>query len=196
MRAYRFSYENPMPRTRFSSRFPMLSCPSFDGSRYVSLAVQDTSMSFDPNHDMADVREHLRHARTIAPELVAYVIDRACRRFQAQHPAAKGHVASLIKSGAFADATLALLELELPQWKLRRLIFEDGEWYCALSRGLGIPVELDDMAEATHECLPLAILSAFVEAQRRSLNTGEVRPKSVPQVRASQGRALCCDNFA
>jgi hypothetical protein len=164
----------------------------------LSVTAQGTSMSFDRNHDqvLRDLQEHLRHARTIAPELIAHVIDRACRRFQAQHPAAKERVASLIKSEAFADATLALLELELPQWKLRRLIFEDGEWYCALSRRLGLPAELDDMAEATHECLPLAILSAFVDARRRSPSASEVRPKSVPQVRASQGYALGCDNFA
>src|SRR5712692_501697 len=145
-------------------------------------------MSFDPNHDqvLRELQEHLRHARTITPELLADVTARACLRFHAHHPTAKARVARLIEAGGLADATLALLELELPQWKLRRLIFEDGEWYCALSRRLGLPVELDDMAEARHESLPLAILSAFVEARHRSLNASEVRPNSVPQVRASQ----------
>ena len=28
-------------------------------------------------------------------------------------------------------AALALVELELPAWKLRRLIYEDGEWLCS-----------------------------------------------------------------
>jgi hypothetical protein len=155
-------------------------------------------MSFDPNHDQAlrDLQEHLCHVRTITPQLLARVTDRACLRFHAHHPTTRARVARLIEAGGLADATLALLELELPQWKLRRLIFEDGEWYCALSRRLGLPVELDDMAEARHESLPLAILSAFVDARCRSLSAGEAPPMSVPQVRASQGRALGCDNFA
>jgi hypothetical protein len=52
------------------------------------------------------------------------------------------------------------------------------------------------MAEASHESLPLAILSAFVDARRQSLPAGEGRPKSVPQVRPTQAYAICCDNFA
>ena len=110
--------------------------------------------------------------------LMADVMARASGHLQAQH---RTRVAHLIESNAFADATLALLELERPQWKLRRLIYEDGEWHCSLSKHIGLPAELDDeMAEASHESLPLAILSAFVEAGRHSLVAGEGRPRSVP----------------
>ena len=65
------------------------------------------------------------------------VIARVGPRLQVQHPTAKAKVARLIESGAFADATLAVLELELPQWKLRRLIYEDGEWHRSLSKHIG-----------------------------------------------------------
>ena len=155
-------------------------------------------MSFDRNHEevLRALQEQLRRARTITPGLMAEVIARACPRLRAQQRSAKARVIRLIESGAFADATLALLELELPQWKLRRLIYEEGEWHCSLSKHIGLPAELDDMAEATHESLPLAILSAFVEARRHSLTAGEDRPKSVPQVRPTQAYAICCDNFA
>ena len=155
-------------------------------------------MSFDPNHaeHLRGLQQELHRARTITPGLMADVIARACLRLQAHHPAAKARVIRLIESGAFADATLALLELELPQWKLRRLIYEDGEWHCSLSKHIGLPAELDDMAEASHESLPLAILTALVEAQCHSLTAGEARPKSVPQVRPTQAYAICCDNFA
>jgi hypothetical protein len=102
----------------------------------------------------------------------------------------------LIESGAFADAMLALLELELPQWKLRRLVCEGGEWHCSMSKQLGLPTELDDMAEAQHESLPLAILGAFIAAGCRSRTASEGQPRSVPPVRLTQGNALCCDNFA
>jgi hypothetical protein len=138
---------------------------------------------------------HLRRAKTITPELMADVIARACLRVQVQHPAAKASVFRLIESGAFADASLTLLGLELPQWKLRRLIYEDGEWHCALSQKLALPAELDDMAEGSHESLPLAMLSAFVEAQRSNLSATGRRPSSVPQVRPVRSHVVCCDNF-
>jgi nucleotide-binding universal stress UspA family protein len=70
------------------------------------------------------------------------------------------------------------------------------EWHCSISKQPGLPAELDEMAEASHESLPLAILSAFVEARHHSLTAGEGRPRSVPQIRLTQGYAICCDNFA
>jgi hypothetical protein len=156
------------------------------------------AMTFDPNHEehLRELQQELHRAHTITPGLMADVIARACPRLQSQPRAATARVVRLIESGAFADATLALLELELPQWKLRRLIREDDEWHCSISKQVGLPAELDDMAEANHESLSLAILSALIEARRHSLTAGEARPKSVPQVRATQGYAICCDNFA
>src|SRR6266481_7362433 len=121
------------------------------------------------------------------PGLMADLIAGVCPRLQSRHRTAKARIIRMIESGAFADATLALLELELPQWRLRRLIREDDEWHCSISKQLGLPAELDDMAEANHESLPLAILSAFVEARRHSLTVSEGRRKSVPQARPTQG---------
>ena len=145
---------------------------------------------------LRDLGEHLRSARTVTPGLMTDVIVGTCLRFPAHPSATEARVSRLIESGASCDAALALLALELPQWKLRRLVYEDGEWICSLSLQLGLPAELDEMAEAHHESLPLAILSAFVEARRHSLIAGEGRPKSVPQVRPTRVCAICCDNFA
>ena len=155
-------------------------------------------MTFDPNHEehLRELQRELHRAHTITPGLMADLIARACPRLQSRHRAATARIIRLIETAAFADATLALLELELPQWKLRRLIREDDEWHCSISKQLGLPAELDDMAEASHESLPLAILTALVEAQCHSLTAGEARPKSVPQVRPAQAYAICCDNFA
>jgi hypothetical protein len=158
----------------------------------------DGVMSFDLNHeqDLRDLQEQIRRACTITPALMADVIGRACPRLQSQHRSAKARIIRLLESGAFADAMLALLEFELPLWKLRRLIREDDEWHCSISKQLGLPAEFDEMAEASHEGLPLAILSAFVEARRHGVAGGEGTPKSVPQVRPTQAYAICCDNFA
>jgi hypothetical protein len=155
-------------------------------------------MTFDPNHEehLRELQQELRRAHTITPGLMADAIARACPRLQSQHQSAKARVIRLVETGAFADAALALLELELPQWNLRRMMYDDGEWHCSLSKHIGLPAEFDDMAEASHESLSLAILSALVEARCHSLTAGEARPKSVPQVRPTRGYAICCDNFA
>jgi hypothetical protein len=155
-------------------------------------------MSLDTTHEhqLRDLREHLRHARTVTPGLITDLVARACLRFPAHPSATKARVTRLIESGASCDAALALLALELPQWKLRRVVYENGEWICSLSQQLGLPAEFDEMAEAHHENLPLAILSAFVEARRQSLARGESGRKSVPQVRSIRGYPVCCDNFA
>jgi hypothetical protein len=152
---------------------------------------------FEPNHEQRlDVlQERLRGARTLTAELMAQLVAGAGQRLQAQHPTAKARITRLIEFGAFADATLALLELELPQWKLRRLVHEDGEWHCALSRQLALPAGIDDMAEGRHEDLSLAILDAFVEARRRRFAASKLQPRSVPRVRPARGHAVCCDNF-
>jgi hypothetical protein len=155
-------------------------------------------MSFDPEREahLRELQERIRCAQTLTPQLVAEVIACACPRLLALHAAAKARLVRLIESGAFADAMLALLELELPQWKLRRLVCEDGEWHCSISKQLGLPAELDDMAEAQHESLPLAILGAFLEAGLHSRSASEGQRQSVPPVRLTEGYALCCDDFA
>ena len=101
----------------------------------------------------------------------------------------------MIQSGAWTDAALALIDLELPQWQLRRIAYDEGEWHCVLSRERELPDWLDQSAEGRHADLALAILSAFVEAQHISAPLG--RP-SVPAVRAVADRLyepVCSDNF-
>ena len=77
-------------------------------------------------------------------------------------------LAQLIQSDAWTDAALALIDLELPLWQVRRLTYDNGEWYCALSRERELPDWLDQSIEARHADLALAILCAFLEARRIS----------------------------
>src|SRR5262249_61975622 len=95
-----------------------------------------TSLQRKDEERLDALQERLRGARTATSELMAHVMAGACLRLQAQHPTVRASVVRLIESSAFVDATLALLELEFPHWKLRRLIQEDGEWHCALSKEL------------------------------------------------------------
>jgi hypothetical protein len=154
-------------------------------------------MLFYPRHEerLGRLEEELRRAQTVTPELITDIIGQTRGRFAARS-AAPARLERLIESCAWTDAALALVELELPQWKLRRLVFEDGEWHCTLSKQLSLPAELDETTDASHEILPLAILIAFIEALRQSLASHEPLPRTVPPIQPAQDYPLCCDNFA
>jgi hypothetical protein len=101
----------------------------------------------------------------------------------------------LIEARAWTDAALALVELELPAWKLRRLTYEGGEWFCSLSRQPNVPADFDESADACHALMALSILRAFLQARRiaeQSMSAESPQPK-IPL--AAVGLA-CCDNFS
>ena len=91
-------------------------------------------------------------------------------------------LAHLVMGEAWTDASLFLIELELPLWRVRRLIYDGGEWMCSLSRYPSAPVEIDAAADGRHATMPIAILLSFVEAQGIS-NGGRVRPDLVHAAR-------------
>jgi hypothetical protein len=119
-------------------------------------------MSLDTKREagLASVQGQLCSAKAVTPDLMADVIVRARLRFTERPHASRKRIVRLLERGALTDAMFALLELELPEWKLRRLVYEDGEWICSLSKHRGLPDWLDDTAEARHETLALAIAAA------------------------------------
>ena len=140
------------------------------------------------------LEERLRSARTLTPDLVGKVIAEACQRLAALGTKASA-VWRMIEAGALSDAMLTLIEIELPQWKPRRLVCEDGEWYCSLSKQPWLPVGFDETAEASHGIFPIAILMALIEARRRAPMRAAATG-SVPNVRSAEIYAVPCDNFA
>jgi hypothetical protein len=134
--------------------------------------------------------DRLHDAPAVTADLISEVIGNPSRRLPVR-------IERLIESGAWTDAALALLELELPQWQLRRLAYDDGEWHCALSRQRELPDWLDDRSvESRHADLALAILSAFADARRKP--APPIRT-SVPAVSRSTNplyEPANCDNFA
>ena len=73
-------------------------------------------MSLMPSRDecLDKLQEHVRRSRAVTPELFADVIAKACIRFAAHGNAVKAKVHQMAEYGAWTDAVLALLELELP----------------------------------------------------------------------------------
>jgi hypothetical protein len=139
--------------------------------------------------------EAVRVSSKPTPELISQIITGACSRIPVLSLSGKAAaIGQLIKLGAWVDAALALIELELPGWKLRRLICEDGEWLCSLSRQSNLAAILDDTADGTHEVMSLAILLAFLEARRR-MATAPQSVATVPTVDPAPA-LVCCDDFA
>ena len=148
------------------------------------------------HRDPGALSDRLRNALAANATLMIEIIDTACRRFPSSGQSEKtARIEQLIRSAAWTDAALALIDLELPLWQVRRLAYDEGEWHCALSRQRELPDWLDQSIEARHADLSLAILSAFVEAQRASAPSS--RP-SVPVVKGNLNplyESVCCDNF-
>jgi hypothetical protein len=152
-------------------------------------------LQFTKCRDLGALADRLRNATETDASLMAEVLSTACRRFPSLGQSEKtAHLEQLIRSGAWTDAALTLLNLELPLWQIRRIAYDDGEWYCALSRERELPDWLDQCIESRHGDLSLAILSVFVEARR--ISQPESRP-SVPVVRRNAldiYDPVCCDN--
>lgn len=118
-------------------------------------------------YEPAELSDRLRDAQTVTAGLMWDIIGETCRRLPSLgRPGKMARIERLIGSEAWTDAALALIDLELPQWQVRRIAYDEGEWHCALSRQRELPDWLDPSIEARHADLPLAILSAFVDAQR------------------------------
>src|SRR5262249_61590353 len=153
-------------------------------------------MAHPGEYELGDVAGLLRDACEADARVIAEVIGATCRRFPTLGQSEKtARVAQLIAAGAWTDAALALIDLELPLWHIRRLAYDEGEWYCALSRERELPDWLDQCIEARHADLALAILSAFVEAERVGAPKSRT---SVPAVSRNAGdlyEAVCSDNF-
>ncbi len=145
----------------------------------------------------AALGDRLRDAYGVTAEFLSDIISETCRRFPSTEGSAKAaRVERLIQSQAWTDAALALIELELPQWQIRRLAYDEGEWYCALSRQRELPDWLDQSIETHHADLALAILSAFVEARRISAPSIQTSLPAAPQHLDARYEPICADNFA
>src|SRR5450631_4884417 len=143
-----------------------------------------------------ELSDRLRDAPAATVDLVAEIIGETCRRFPSMgQPEKTARIERLIQTGAWTDAALALIDLELPQWQVRRIAYDEGEWYCALSRERELPDWLDRSIEARHSDLALAILSAYVEAQRLAAPASKTSVPAVSRHANPHYEPVCCDNF-
>src|SRR5216683_1426814 len=145
------------------------------------------------HRDPRELSDRLRDAHAATADLVAEIIGETCRRFPSTGQSEK---TARIERLIWTDAALALIDLELPQWQVRRIAYDEGEWYCALSRERELPDWLDQSIEAHHPDLPLAILSAFVEAQRVAATSSRTSVPTAPRAASAFYEPVLTDNFA
>lgn len=148
------------------------------------------------HRDAPVLGDRLRDAHAMTPELMSELVGTACRRFPSTGQSEKtARVERLIASEAWTDAALALIDLELPLWQVRRIAYDEGEWYCALSRERELPDWLDRSIEIRHSDLALAVLGAFVEAQRIAAPSSRPSVPAVSRDTHPLYEPVCCDNF-
>lgn len=146
-------------------------------------------------YDLDRAMRELQLAPALTAKLLARVVALTCTRLPLLTKAGKAaQMQHLIEAGANVDAVLALIALELPQWRLRRLEHDDGQWHCTLSRQRNLPIEFDQTAEGSHEDAAIAMLMAFVEALRMVRSDGETVARAAPATPVAD-YAICCDNF-
>jgi hypothetical protein len=154
-------------------------------------------MLLSAQRDPGEIDDRLRDAHAVTAELMSQIIAETCRRHPPIMRTTKSlRIERLIQSGAWTDVALALIELELPQWQVRRIAYDEGEWHCALSRQRELPEWLDQPIETHHADLPLAMLIALVEAQHANARTIGTSVPTTPRGADPLDEPVCCDNFA
>jgi hypothetical protein len=147
--------------------------------------------------DLTELDARLCGAPAFTADLLSYVVRASCPRLALlRHTERAARAEQMIEQGAWTDAALALLALELPQWQLRRLVCDGGEWHCTLSCQREIPEWLDQPVEAHHADLPLAILRAYVGARQASAPSTRSSVPTAPLTPHELYEPVCCDNFA
>ena len=120
----------------------------------------------------------------------------SCKRLNAmKHTAEVARFDQLIASRAWTEAALALIAIELPLWRLRRLIYDEGEWHCALSSQRDMPDWLDSSVETHHPDMAMAILDALRDVMRSDASSHlTTAPAAWKQLESFE--PVLCENYA
>jgi hypothetical protein len=149
------------------------------------------------SEQLATLAGQISAADRATSELLSAIVVATARRLSVPSAAANAaQLRQLIDAGALTETAFALINLELPLWKLRRITYGESEWHCAISRERELPEWLDEAVEARHASLTLAILSAYIETIRQIAVSREPNRPSVPQTRVEQYEPVWCENFA
>jgi hypothetical protein len=140
--------------------------------------------------------DRLTLADQMSPELWTALIADTCKRMSTTAATiGAARLQRLAADGAWIDAALALLDIELSGWTPRRIAFDGNEWHCALAQDQRLPEWLDHAVEASHHDMALAMAKAIVATVRECATRPARRRATVPQLRGEAPNYLCCENF-
>ena len=149
-----------------------------------------------PANDFRPASETLDRNVTASAAMFSDVLRAARQDAPMRHVLEVARIKHLITCCAWTDAALALLALELPQWQLRRLAYDQGEWHCALSENREMPDWLDAAVETHHPDMALAILGALLQARRERVASGRSEIEMGPPAPDALWQPALTDNFA
>lgn len=145
---------------------------------------------------LAAIMDRLGAANYVTDDLISAIVSETYDGGANDSGHVPAHIGRLISASAWTDAGLALVANKLPQWKLRRLVYDEGQWHCSLSLQPELPEWLDQAIETSHSNLSLAILKGVVEAMRHPAEMpATTRTPTVPCIRSMHDEMICCDNF-
>jgi hypothetical protein len=119
-----------------------------------------------------------------------------CKRLPAMRRTAQARrLDCLVAAGAWTDAALALIAIELPSWQLRRLAYDEGEWHCTLSAQRNMPEWLDSAVETHDQDMATALLNAFRTVVSRPA-TPHLTPVPARAIHQNDSELMLCENYA
>ena len=119
-----------------------------------------------------------------------------CKRLPAMRRTAEAQrLDRLVAAGAWTDAALALIAIELPRWQLRRLAYDEGEWHCALSNQRDLPDWLDSAIETHHPDMAKAVLNAFRAVVSRG-GTPHLTQALARAIQPTDSEPMLCENYS
>jgi hypothetical protein len=111
-------------------------------------------MLFNPEHEdrLGQLTDQFRRAPALTPDLMTNVITGSgTRRAVPNGAGGATRIDQSVDAGAWIDAAFSLIEIGLPAWTLRRLVYEDGQWFCSLSRHPNLPTELHELRDPSRK---------------------------------------------
>src|SRR5690348_16868916 len=114
-------------------------------------------------HKLLTLSHRIKQSEKVTPQLMRELIEAVFGRVTEDTSGQASAVWRMARAEAYVDAALALIDTALPDWSVRRICYEDGEWWCAMNPRQPVYWEDDEVDEA-HPVMALAILKAFVTA--------------------------------
>lgn len=139
--------------------------------------------------DASKLVDRLRNAPEADAALMAEIIDTVYRRFPSAGQSEKtARIEQLIRSGAWTDAALSLIDLELPLWHLRRIAYAraSGTALCRANANCRTGSIVRSKAVIRIWRLPSWALSSRLSAP--------ARPRAEPASRPSRAASTRCTN--